>query len=299
MIDRELGAPGPGEVLIDVTGAGTNPADYKFYSGDFGADESALPMPLGMEVAGVVTAVGVDPQGISGRLAVGDEVIAFPVNGGYAEQIIAAAADVVAKPAGLAFEQAAGLLAAGTTAAHLLSATDVAAGDTVLIHGAAGGVGLLVTQLAILKGATVIGTASPGRHDALRRHGAVPVEYGPGLAARVHELATGGVDVALDLVGTDEAIEVSLELVATQRRIATIAGFGKVAGTAIKLLGGGGPEADLGTEVRDTSRLELAQLAGSGRLDVTVDRRFPLARAAEAHRYLQTGHAAGKVVLLP
>jgi NADPH:quinone reductase-like Zn-dependent oxidoreductase len=299
IVDRELQAPDPGEVWIDVKAAGVNPADYKFYSGAFGADESALPMPLGMEVSGVVAAVGADPQGISGPLAIGDEVIAFQVRGGYAERIVATAADVIAKPAGLSFEEAAGLLAAGSTAAHLVAATALAAGDTVLIHGAAGGVGLLVTQLAILKGASVIGTASAGRHDTLRHYGAIPVEYGPGLADRVRELATGGVDAAMDLVGSDEAIDVSLALVAPQDRIATIAGFGKTTGTEIKVLGAGAPGADPGTEIRAASRAELVRLADEGRLELVVDRTFPLEGAAEAHRYLQHGHAAGKVVLLP
>jgi NADPH:quinone reductase-like Zn-dependent oxidoreductase len=252
-----------------------------------------------MEVAGVVTAVGPDAQGMTGPLAVGDEVIAFPVSGGYAEKVIAASANVIAKPADLPFEQAAGLLAAGTTAAHLMAATDVAAGDTVLIHGAGGGVGLFVTQLAVLKGARVIATASPRRHDSLRDYGAVPVEYGPGLSERVKAAAGGEVNIAMDLVGTDEAVEVSLELISDPTRIATIAAFTKVEGTGIKLLGGGGPSAELGTEVRDSSRPELANLAGQGRLQVAVDRTFPLDQAADAHRHLQQGHTAGKVVLVP
>jgi NADPH:quinone reductase-like Zn-dependent oxidoreductase len=125
------------------------------------------------------------------------------------------------------------------------------------------------------------------------------VEYGPGLSDRVKAAAGGDVDIAMDLVGTDEAVDVSLELVPDQTRIATIAAFARAEGAGIMLLGGGGPSADLGTEVRDQSRPELTGLAGEGRLQVAIDRTFPLDQAAEAHRYLQQGHTAGKVSLVP
>ena len=297
-IDRDPGEPGPGQVLIDVKAIGTNPVDIKMYSGAFGTDPGALPISLGNEVSGVVAAVGADARGITGPLAVGDDVVAFRVSGGYAQQLVASAADVLAKPAALSFEQAAGLLLTGTTAVHLLETTHVIADETVLIHGGGGGVGLLAIQLARLRGATVIATASRRRHDSLRDVGAIPVEYGAGLADRVRTAAPDGVDVALDTVGTDEAIATSLELVADQSRIATIAGFGKTAGTGIKLLGGG-PGADPGTAIRDAARAELVRLAGEGKLTVAVDRTFPLAETEAAHRYLLEGHAAGKVILLP
>ena len=192
--------------------AGANAIDYKLYSGHLGNDPDALPMPVGLEVSGVVAAVVPETAGFTGPLNTGDEVIAAGVRGGYAEQLVADAANVGHKPANLSFEQAAGLLVAGSTAWHLLTATTVGAGETVLLHGGAGGVGLLAVQLAVARGAKVIATASPGRHDLLRGYGAVPVEYGAGLVDRVR--AIGAVDVALDLVGTDEALDTSVELVA-------------------------------------------------------------------------------------
>lgn len=293
MQDIELPAPGDGQVLVDVRAAGANPVDYKLYSGAMGDDPAALPMPVGMEVSGVVAAAGPGAQGYTGALAVGDEVIATGVRGGYAEQVLVAGSDIGHKPAGLSFEQAAGLILAGATAWHLLMKTDVGMGDTVLIHGASGGVGLMAVQLAGARGARVIATASPARHDQLRGYGAHPVAYGPGLADRVRDL--GAVDAALDLVGTDEALDTSVELVADRGRIATIAGFGRAGELGIAALTG----ADDGQAIRDAARPELIALATEGKLEVTVDKVFSLAEAAEAHRYLQAGHARGKVVLVP
>lgn len=284
--------PGPGQVLINVKAAGVNPIDWKLYSGAFGTDPDKLPMRLGLEISGTIAAVG---AGVDG-LVPGDDVIAAGQIGGYATRVIAAADQVFKKPASLSFNEAAGFLLTGQTAVHLLEATNVTEGDTVLIHGAAGGVGLLATQLAKARRATVIATASAARHDQLRGYGALPVEYGPGLQERVS--AIGPVDAALDLVGTDEAADVSLALVADKGRIATIAGFGRAASDGFKALGGG-PGADPGTEIRLAARPELIRLAGNGELKVTVDRTYPLSDARQAHEYGQTGHARGKIILLP
>ena len=186
----------------------------------------------------------------------------------------------------------------GVTAWHALAATSVREGDTVLIHGGAGGVGLIAIQLAAARGATVVAPASPQRHEFLRGLGAIPVAYGPGLADRVAAAAPGGIDAALDLVGTDEAVDVSLEFVADRARIATIAAFARGLEADIKVLGGA-PGADPGTEIRYAARLELARLAQDGTLRVFVDRTFPLAEAAAAHRAIKTGHTTGKIVLIP
>jgi NADPH:quinone reductase-like Zn-dependent oxidoreductase len=291
--DIQLPAPSQGQVLVDVRAAGTNPIDYKLYSGEMGRDPAKLPMPVGMEVAGVVAEITPGAAGYTGPLTVGDEVIVTNISAGYADQVLAMAADVGHKPASLSFEQAAGLLLAGGTAWHLLTKTQVGTGDTVLIHGASGGVGLMAVQLAVARGAKVIATASPARHDQLRGYGAEPVAYGNGLADRVR--AIGPVDAALDLVGTDEALDTSVELVADRGRIATIAGFARAGELGIAALTG----ADGGQAIRDASRVELIDLAAAGALDVTVDRAFPLDEAAEAHRHLQTGHARGKVVVVP
>jgi NADPH:quinone reductase-like Zn-dependent oxidoreductase len=283
----------PDQVLITVRAAATNPIDYKLYSGQMGDDPAALPLPVGIEVSGVVAQIGGRAAGYTGPLAVGDEVIATGIRGGYADQVVAEAADIGHKPATLTHQEAAGLLLTGGTAWHLLTNTDVGSADTVLIHGAGGGVGQMAVQLALARGASVIGTASAGRHEQLRRLGAQPVEYGPGLADRVRAL--GAVTVALDLVGTDEALDVSTELVADRSRIATIAGFGRAGELGIAVLTG----ADGGQEIRDAARPELIKLAAAGVLAVSVDKVFPLELAADAHRYLQSGHARGKVVLVP
>jgi NADPH2:quinone reductase len=298
VVEVDVPSPGPGQVTIEVRAAGINPIDHKVYSGQMGSDQSALPKRLGSEVSGIVTATGQGAEGPAGPLTVGDEVIGYRVSGGYAESITVDANAAFPKPSTLSWEEAAGLSLTGVTGAHLLQATGVAAGDTVLVHGVSGGVGLMTAQLAVLRGATVVGTASEHRHDELRAFGIVPVAYGEGLVDRVREAAPAGVDVALDTVGTDEAVDTSLELVADRHRIATVAAFGRAHDAGIRLLGNG-PGADPGTEVRQAARLTLADLAGRGDLRVVVARTFPLADVAEAHRLVQRGHAGGKVVLLP
>jgi NADPH:quinone reductase-like Zn-dependent oxidoreductase len=298
VVDEPTPEPGPAEVRIEVRAAGVNPVDAKSYSGAFGADPARLPIRLGAEAAGVVTEVGPDAAGPAGPVAVGDEVIAYRAPGAYAAELVVPAQAVVPKPATLDWAQASGLMLTGATAWHALTVTDVHAGDTVLIHGASGGVGVMAVQLATIRGASVVGTASPARHDFLRELGVTPVSYGPGLAGRVRAAAPGGVDAALDLVGTDEAMEVSLDLVADRARIVTTAGFAKGLKAGIKVIGGA-PGADPGTEIRNAARLDLARLAGEGKLKVFVTQTFPLAEAAAAHRAIMTGHTTGKIALLP
>ena len=295
IVDQPVGEPGPGQARVEVRAAGVNPADWKSYTGAFGTDPAQLPKRLGFEVSGVVAAVGPD---VPDFLSVGDEVIGFRVSGGYAAELVVRASALVPKPASLGWEQAAGLMLTGATAVHALTATGVGEGDTVLVHGAAGGVGLMAVQLAALRGARVMGTVGGDGADLVRRFGAEPVRYGDGLADRVRELAPGGVDAAVDLVGTDEAVDVSLELVADRQRIATIAAFGRAAADGIRALGGG-PGADPGTALRNAARLELAEAAGAGRLEVVVAGTFPLEDVAAAHRQGMAGHTHGKLVLVP
>jgi NADPH:quinone reductase len=296
--DQQTAAPGPGEARLEVRAAGVNPIDWRTYSGAMGADPARLPIRLGSEAAGVVTAAGPGAVGPAGPVAPGDEVIAFRVSGGYAAELLVPAQALVPKPPALDWPQAAGLMVTGAAAWHALAATGVGAGDTVLIHGAAGGVGLMAVQLAAARGATVVATASPARHDFLRGLGAIPVAYGDGLAERVRAAAPAGVGAALDLVGTDEAIDVSLALVADRGRIATLAAFARGAQAGIKVLGGG-PGADPGTEIRAAARLELARRAQDGTLRVFVARTFPLADTAAAHCASMTGHSTGKIALIP
>ncbi|WP_316781181.1 quinone oxidoreductase family protein [Streptomyces sasae] len=298
VIEEAVPDPGPGQVRIAVRAAGVNPFDHKMYSGVFGTDPANLPMRLGAEAAGVVTAVGARANGPAGPIAVGDEVIAYRAPGAYAAELVVPASSVVPKPAVLSWEQAGGLMVTGVTAVHALEAIGLRNGESVLIHGAAGGVGLTAVQMAVARGATVLATASPAKHDLLRDLGAIPVAYGPGLAGRVRAAAPDGVDAAADLVGTDEAVDVSSELVADRARIATIAAFQRGARAGIKLLGGG-PGADPGTDIRAAARLQLTEAAGTGRLRVLVAGSFPLREAAAAHHQIMTGHTTGKIVLVP
>lgn len=297
VVDRPAAEPGPGLARIEVRACGVNPIDYKLYSGAMGGDPARLPLSLGFEAAGVVTAVGDDAVGPLGPVAAGDEVIAYRVSGAYAAELVAPAQALVPKPHALGWPEASGLMLGGATAWHALAATSVSSGDTVLVHGASGGVGLMVVQLALARGASVIGTASSARHDLLRDFGAIPVAYGDGLADRVRAAAPQGIDAALDLVGTDEAIDVSAELVADRNRIATIAAARRGLEPGMQALGGG-PGADPGTELRNAARPELARLAGDGTLRVLVSQTFPLENAAAAHRAIMGGHTLGKIALI-
>jgi NADPH:quinone reductase len=298
VIQTPAGSPGPGEVAVSVRAAGTNPVDYKVYSGAMGRDPARLPMRLGSEAAGVVTEVADGLQGPAGPIRVGDEVVAFRIAGAYADDVVVPASSVVPKPSALSFEEASGMMLTGATAAHALAVIRVEAGQTVLIHGASGGVGLMAIQLAVIAGARVIGTASEGGWGLLREFGAEPVIYGAGLEERVRALAPGGVDVAVDCFGGDEALDVSLALVADRERIVTLIASRRAFGSGIKVIGGA-PGADPGTEVRAAARLELAQLAEQGKLRVIIAATYPLAEAAAAHRELAAGHAHGKIVLVP
>jgi NADPH:quinone reductase-like Zn-dependent oxidoreductase len=298
VVDEPVAEPVAGQALVDVRAAGINPADWKTYSGAMGADPGRLPLRLGFEIAGVVSAVGPDAVGPAGPVAVGDEVIGFRVSGGYAEQLVVPASALVPKPAGLDWPAAAGLMLAGATAVHALTAVDVGAGDTVLLHGASGGVGLMLMQLAAARGARVIGTAGRDGAELVRRFGAEPVAYGDGLADRVRALAPDGVTAAIDTAGTDEAVDVSLELLPDRDRFVTIAAFARAAELDLKRIGGG-PGADPGTAIRDAARLELTRLVETGALTVVVDATFPLDRVADAHRQGMRGHSHGKLVLLP
>jgi NADPH:quinone reductase-like Zn-dependent oxidoreductase len=291
-----LPEPGPHEVLLEVRAIGVNPADAKSYARPGSASD--LPKILGYEASGVVTALGHDASDNEGALTVGDEVIAFRTSGAYATHLLVRDQVLTRKPATVGWAEAAGLMLAGATAEHTLEATAVGRGDTVVVHGASGGVGLSAVQLARLRGARVIATAGERHHDLLRELGAEPTTYGAGLLDRMRALAPDGVDVALDLVGTDEAMDVSLALVADRLRIASIANFARAPREGIRLLGGG-PGADPGDEIRMAARSRLARLAGDGTLRVVIAATYPLDDVAEAHRQIATGHTTGKIALIP
>lgn len=297
VIDVEDGTPASGQVAVDVLATGVNPIDVKVYSGTFGRG-APLPMRIGNEAAGVVSAVGVGAVGPRGPVAVGDEVIVYRAPGAYADRLVVDAGAVVPKPTEMSFAAASGLMLTGATAVHALTAAGVAAGTTLLLHGAAGGVGQMAVQIAVSRGARVIATASPSRHDIIRALGGEPVTYGDGLIDRVRALAPDGVDAVIDAVGTDEALDVSLALVDDRSRIATIVATPRSFASGIKVLGGS-PGADAGEVIRREARLQLVDLVAAGRLVVAVANSYPLARAADAHREILGGHTAGKIVLVP
>lgn len=276
---------GPGQVRLKIMSAGVNPADYKIRRGWL-RDMVPVSFPTipGQEAAGIVDEVG---EGVTG-VSVGDEVLGWTVTGAYAQYALAT--DFAPKPAGLDWESAAALPVAVETSDRVLDLLAVAKGETLLIHGAAGVVGSVGIQLAVDRGATVIGTASPDNHDFLSSLGAVPVPYGDGLADRVRTAAPQGIDAVYDATGYD-VLETSIELRGgTTDRIVTISDA-RAAELGITFSGSGrrfGPEL-----------AAYARRAADGRLSVRIDKSFPLADAAKAQDVSETGHPRGKLLLRP
>jgi NADPH:quinone reductase-like Zn-dependent oxidoreductase len=288
--------PGPGEVTIDVRAAGVNPVDYKVIGGYRGrGDASSLPLPLGSEVAGVIAAIGPDTEIASGGGSVGDPVVAYRVVGGFASALTLPARDVFAKPDALGFPEAANLLLVGTTACDMLRVVRVEEGQTVVIHGASGAVGVNLLQQLRPLGVRAIGTASERNFGEVRRFGGQPVAYGEGLEERLRALAPDGYDAAFDCVGTDEAVDTSLALV-PRDRLVTIAAFGRAEPEGFKAVAGAMEESQA---FRDSVRADLLARAARGELEVPMARTFPLRDAADALRLLADQHPGGKLALIP
>jgi NADPH2:quinone reductase len=292
-IEVDVPDPGPGQVSIGVRAAGMNPADAKHMAP--GQDRKLLPLSIGYEVAGIVTALGPDTELASGGGAVGDEVVASQVTGGYATAITAAASSVFAKPATLTFPEAANLLLVGTTAADLLATSGARKGETVLLHGAAGAVGMSVLQQARILGVRVVGTASPPNFDLVRRFGGIPVEYGPGLIERVRAAAWAGVAAALDTVGSDEAGDVSLALVADRNRVVTTAAAPRAKADGYVFVGASNPASG---PFRAKARRRILQLAQDGKLVVPMAETFRFGDAPAAFVAMAAPHPPGKLALV-
>jgi NADPH:quinone reductase-like Zn-dependent oxidoreductase len=272
--------PGPGQLRVRVRTVGVNPFDAKVRSGAMAAVfTTPLPTILGLEVAGTVDAVGPDVTGF----AVGDDVFGWADSGAYAEYALMSRAAV--KPAGLAWDAAVALPVAGETAERVLDLLKVTAGETLLIHGAAGAVGTVAAQLAVARGATVIGTASAANHEHLAALGVLPTAYGAGLVERVRALAPNGVDAVFDVAGKG-ALPDSIELRGGTDRIVTIAD--PTARTLGVTFSSGGDTVDLPG---------LADRVVKGELVVAISGGYPLSDVAAAHRVLEAGHARGKLVL--
>jgi len=292
-IEVDVPDPGPGQVTIDVRAAGMNPADAKHIAP--GQDRALLPLSVGYEVAGVVTAFGPDTQLASGGGTVGDEVVAAMVDGGYTTAITVPASDVFAKPATLSFPEAANLLLVGITAADLLHTSGARAGETVLLHGAAGAVGVSVLQQARLLGVRVVGTASQANFDFVEVYGGTPVEYGPGLLDRVRAAAPEGIAAALDTVGSKEAGVVSLALVGDRNRVVTIAAARRAKADRYVFVGASNPASG---PFRARARNGILNLAKDAELVVPMAQTFRFADAQAAFTALTSPHPPGKLALV-
>jgi NADPH:quinone reductase-like Zn-dependent oxidoreductase len=278
--------PGPGQVRIAVCAAGVNPSDWKKREGLM---DPELPQTMGHEAAGVVDELG---EGVA-DVAVGDRVFGLSAEGA-AQAELAVLSFYAPIPPSLDFAGAAVLPAAIETATRALDQLGVGAGagrgGTLLINGASGSVGSAAVQLAVVRGARVIGTASPASHDYLRSLGAEPVAYGEGLAGRVRALAPDGVDAALDVAGSGVLPEL-IELAGGPEHVVTIADFGGAREHGVRFSSG-----DTGRAVHVLA--EIGELIESGRFTLPVAQTFPLAEIAQAHRTGEDGHVRGKLVLV-
>jgi len=288
VVDVPRPVPGAGQVLVQVKAAGINPGEAKIREGLLAARWPAtFPSGEGSDLAGIVAETG---PGVSG-VSVGDEVIGWTDNrASQAEYVVVEEQHLTPKPAGVPWEVAGALFVAGATAYAAVRAVSLTEGDTVVVSGAAGGVGSLAVQLARRADATVIGLASQANFGWLAGHGVIPVAYGDGVAHRIR-LAAGKVDAFIDTFGADY-VQLALELGVEASRIDTIANFEAVARYGVK---GDGNGAGASASVL----AELAGLIAAGELEVPIAATFPLDQFQDAYRQLATGHILGKIVLLP
>ena len=314
--------PGPGQVVIAMEATGVSFAEQQMRRGRY-YDQPPFPFVPGYDVVGRVhaTGAGVDP-GLTGR-----RVAVLTKVGGWASHVLAEARDAVEVPEGLTAEQAETVVVNGITAWQMLHRrAGVRAGQTILVHGASGGVGSVLAQLALAAGATVIGTASARNHDALRAAGVVPVDYrAENVPDRVRELAPGGVDAVFDHVGGRSVVD-SWHLLAPGGTLvsygsaSTRDGSGSKQLPVLKILARtmlwnilpNGRSASFfnvwaGRKLhRDRFRTRLHADLGEvfaallrGDISAPIAARLPLARAAEALRLAESGTVSGKIILTP
>ncbi|GAB3476915.1 NADP-dependent oxidoreductase [Amycolatopsis cihanbeyliensis] len=278
--------PGQGQVRIAVAAAGMNAIDWKIRNGFFAGSEAPRePQGTGFDVAGTVEAIG---QGVQAP-PVGTAVFGKAATGAAATHTLADAGSLVTKPDWLSFPLAAGLPVVAETAYRTLRDLGLRAGHTLLIHAVAGGVGLMAAQLALSRGATVVGTASRGHHDFLTELGVRPLEYGEGLLERVRA-AVDSVDLVLDAAGRD-VLGLSVELTGDPDKVITIADADADA-HGVRFSGGGPDAAPL-----DEVFAEVLPMLESGALRLPIQQTFPLERIADAHRRSEEGHGRGKIII--
>lgn len=281
--------PAPDEVLVKVKAAAINPGEASIRSGALDAVyPTEFPSGEGSDLAGVVLEVGTDVSGFKP----GDQVLGFSSKrSSHATHTSVAAKQLILKPADLSWEVAGSLYVAGATAFAAVRAVDAAAGDTVAVSAAAGGVGSIVVQLLAARGATVIAIASEANGDWLRQHGATPVVYGDGLEQRVKDAAPNGIDAFIDLHGP-EYVQLAIDLGVKPDRVNTIISFEKAAEVGAKTKGSASAST---AEVLET----LAGLVAAGELEITVAATFALEDVKDAFIQLELGHTRGKIVLIP
>ncbi len=281
--------PGPSEVLVAVRAAGINPGEAAIREGRLDAVYPAtFPSGQGSDLAGVVSEIGVDVDGFE----VGEEVLGWSDRrSSQATDVVVVAEHLIAKPAGLSWEVAGSLYVVGVTAYAAVRAVSPRQKDTVVVSGAAGGVGSLVVQLLTDKGAHVIGIASEPHHGWLSSVGAIPVTYGDGLIDRIGALSPNGVDVFIDTFG-DDYIRLAIDLGVPKDRIETIIAFQAAQEYGVKAEG---------SSTASTPEIlgEMANLVASGRITVPIAKTYPLNQVRAAYEKLEQRHTLGKIVLIP
>jgi NADPH:quinone reductase-like Zn-dependent oxidoreductase len=289
VVEVEPPEAGPGHVVVKVKAAGINPGEASIRKGVYAERWPAtFPSGQGSDLAGVVDEVG---EGVTG-FAAGDEVLGWTDRrASQAELVEVEAAKLVHRPDGVSWEAAGSLFVAGTTAYATVRAVAPAPGETLVVSGAAGGVGSLSVQLARRAGAVVIGVASERHHAWLSAHGVVPVTYGNGVEERIRGAAGGPVDAFIDTFGAGY-VELALKLGVHTQRIDTVVDFPAVARYGVK---GEGNAAAASAEVL----AQLAELIGDGELEVPIAAVYPLDQVREAYRELERRHTLGKIVLVP
>ncbi|HEX4280423.1 MAG TPA: NADP-dependent oxidoreductase [Solirubrobacteraceae bacterium] len=290
VVDVERPVPGPGEVLVRVKAAGINPGEASIREGLLAERWPAtFPSGEGSDFAGVVEEIGPDVDGVQA----GDEVIGWTdQRASHAELVVAPAEHLTPKPAGVSWEAAGGLFVVGATAYAAVRAVGPSAGDTVVVSGAAGGVGSLAVQLAVLAGATVIGLAGETNHQWLLEHGVIPVAYGDGVVDRIREVTDGHVDAFIDTFGGGYVQLAVEELGIAPDRIDTIIDWDAAQRYGAKTeASAAGASADV--------LAELARLIDEGRLEVPIAKVYSLDDVRDAYRELEQRHTRGKIVLEP